>query len=502
MTTSSTILIIDDQPASRLVLEGLLAYKGYHLVSVSNGKDALQKTIELLPDLLLLDVMMPGMDGFEVCQKLRADPRIAEIPVIMVTALDDNASRMRGLEVGVDDFITKPINSTELLARVRTLTRLNQLRQFHIRELKAERDRTRAILEALGEAVIVTDMTGKIEYVNPAAVTLTGYSRSELVGRPWDVGQGEGLHKKILETIQAGKTWRGEIQQYHQDKSPYEASFTIAPLATPENDEPVGFVTVSRDITQLKEAERAKNKFVSNVSHELRTPLSVITLLSDNLETLYDTLEDQKRRQMIHNIQKHAQVLENLIDDVLMIARFDSQRIDTDCQLLNLAQLAHDEVDKLLPMAEQKSQHIWVNSSGRVVVSANEGHVRQIIRNLVNNAIKYTPEKGQICCECVILPVSQTTNGYQADWPGVSHLAAGQWVALRVSDNGIGITASHIPHLFERFYRVQAQQAVRGTGLGLSIAHELVTLHGGYIQAASTPGQGSTFAIYLPLAEE
>jgi DNA-binding response OmpR family regulator len=130
MRHSSTILIVDDEPAGRDTLEALLMAQGYNLAFASNGPEALAKAAELTPDLILLDVMMPGMDGFEVCRRLRTDPLLTEVPVIMVTALDDRDSRLRGIEAGADDFVTKPFDRAELRARVRTITRLNRYRRW------------------------------------------------------------------------------------------------------------------------------------------------------------------------------------------------------------------------------------------------------------------------------------------------------------------------------------------------------------------------------------
>ena len=128
MTYKSTILIVDDEPSARDTLEALLFREGYDLAFASNGPEALEKAATLTPDMILLDVMMPGMDGFQVCRKLRTDPLLAEVPVIMVTALDDRDSRLRGIEAGADDFVSKPFDRVELRARVRTTTRLNHIR--------------------------------------------------------------------------------------------------------------------------------------------------------------------------------------------------------------------------------------------------------------------------------------------------------------------------------------------------------------------------------------
>jgi DNA-binding response OmpR family regulator len=124
------ILIVDDDPPTRETLTTLLSDGSYELVTATNGTEALTIASELLPDLILLDVMMPVVDGFEVCRRLRADPRLAEVPIIMLTALDDRASRLRGLEAGADDFLNKPFDGSELRTRVRTITRLNRYRRL------------------------------------------------------------------------------------------------------------------------------------------------------------------------------------------------------------------------------------------------------------------------------------------------------------------------------------------------------------------------------------
>ncbi|MEN9936095.1 MAG: Cyclic di-GMP phosphodiesterase response regulator RpfG [Chloroflexota bacterium] len=125
-TSLSTILIVDDLPDTREILEEILSEPHHRLLLASSGPEALEQAVAHAPDLVLLDVMMPGMDGFEVCRRLRADPRTAEMPVILVTALDDRAARLRGFEAGADDFISKPVDRIELRARVRTITRLNR----------------------------------------------------------------------------------------------------------------------------------------------------------------------------------------------------------------------------------------------------------------------------------------------------------------------------------------------------------------------------------------
>jgi len=724
MNHASTILIVDDEPVERETMRILLSGRGYNLVVAPNGAEALEKASALAPDLILLDVMMPGMDGFEVCQRLRADPPLAEVPIIMVTALDDQPTRLRGLEVGADDFLTKPYDRLELRARVQTITRLNRYHRLLVErtqrqqaeeeirrrdlemallnhiittaastldarkilqvscevlahffdlpqatalllneerthlsvvaeyclppvrlaseqsqtayarrpastqksapsllghvipvagtpaaedllrgkiplvvpdaradsrlslvqaltgergivsvlalpvlirdqfagaieldaverhefseqdltlaqsvatavgqametgflyqklqryadsleetvahrtlELQTERDRTQSILEALGEAVVVTDVEGVIRYMNPASVALTGFSAEEAVGQTWRLWQSDTqppeTFAQMQATVRAGQMWRGEAVNRRKDGALYDAAMTVAPLFEPHvPGQPVGFVSVQRNITPLRQAEQLKDQFVSNVSHELRTPLSVITFISGNLDMLYERLDEAKRRKMIRDIREHTQTLNDLISRILEVSRIDGRHIPMKRERLDLAQLVREEVDQQMPLARAKSQTLNVMGVESLIVRGNDSQLRQVMRNLVNNAIKYTPEGGQITCEC-----SELTGGAVSEsaWPGSAGLAAGRWAAVRVLDTGIGISPQDLAHVFERFYRVSAQGNIPGTGLGLSIARELAELHDGHISAASTLGQGSVFAVYLPRVEE
>lgn len=167
--TTSHILIIDDEPAGRQVLEMLLLPQGYQLSMAENGPQGLAMASQLVPDLILLDVMLPGMDGFEVCKRLRSDALLAEIPIFMLTALDDYDSRLKGFEAGADDFLTKPVDGLELWARVRSITRVNR---YH--HLLSERARFQHLFELAPYGIALTDGNGIITLVNQALLRLTG----------------------------------------------------------------------------------------------------------------------------------------------------------------------------------------------------------------------------------------------------------------------------------------------------------------------------------------
>ncbi|MDH3676053.1 MAG: response regulator, partial [Anaerolineae bacterium] len=344
MEHTSTILIVDDEPTARRTLRALLLNQGYDLAVAANGTEALDMAAELRPDVILLDVMMPEMDGFEVCRRLRAGPELAEVPIIMVTALDDRGSRLEAIEAGADDFVSKPFDRVELRARVQATARLNRYRKLLV-------ERTR--------------------------------------------------------------------RQQAEDEARRR----------------------EHEIMLLQEVKRFQDEFISNASHELRTPLSAITLLSGNLDTLYDQLDEARRRKMIRDILKQTRTLNELVEGVLDISRLDQGRVSTERQETDLAKLIQDEVEHQLPLAQEKSQQLLVSGTEPLPVWGNKHQLQQIIRNVLSNAIKYTPTGGQIRCEGQLY---DRNHPLDSTWPDSEKLTTGGWVALRVVDEGLGIAPEHI----------------------------------------------------------
>ena len=180
MTTLLKVMLVDDEDDIRTIGNlSLSRVGGWQTVLAASGAEALEKAAVEKPDLILLDVMMPDMDGFEVCRRLRAEPSLMEVPIILLTALDDRESKLQGLKAGADDFLSKPFDRAELRARVRTITRLNRYRN-----LWAERAERESLTALAPDGILVVEAGGLIRFANAAGATLLGVENSaDLVGR-------------------------------------------------------------------------------------------------------------------------------------------------------------------------------------------------------------------------------------------------------------------------------------------------------------------------------
>ncbi len=274
MREASTILIVDDDPIARESLGALLSSKGYQIASAANGFEGLAQAAECVPDAVLLDVMMPGMNGFEVCKRLRADARLAEVPIIMVTALDDHDARLLGFRTGADDFISKPFDALELEARLRTITRLNRFRR-----LTTERARFEWIIEHSQDGYLILDDLGEIGYANSKAKLYLGlpYDDDALLGQDFI----DLVRQRYR--CQPSDAWQVWPEQPAQPVArflvqPETATARACWLQVEAPDLPgvaeMGQVICLRDVTAQQALQRDIYSFQSLVSHKLITPLN------------------------------------------------------------------------------------------------------------------------------------------------------------------------------------------------------------------------------------
>jgi CheY-like chemotaxis protein len=279
MKATSTILIVDDETTGQETLEALLLPLNFKLAFAGDGAEALAKAAALIPDLILLDVMMPGMDGFEACRRLRAHPLLAEVPIIMITALDDRDSRIRGIEAGADDFISKPFDRCELRARVQTMMRLNRYRRLLLERAKFE-----WVLEHTDDGYMMVSDSDTILYANPKARLYLGLpadKQEPIVHTFLELAQKQYCCEPERAwtnwpRLAAGATGGATLSSPRylmRPESPIAHAFWLQVDVLPIPSRPDASRLVRlRDVTAQKILQRDMWQFHAMVSHKLRTP--------------------------------------------------------------------------------------------------------------------------------------------------------------------------------------------------------------------------------------
>lgn len=291
-----TILIVDDNRLQRQYLTALLSNEGYKLALADSGFGALTQAAELMPDLILLDVMMPEMNGFEVCQQLRMAPLLAETPIIMVTALDDRKSRLKGIEAGADDFIVKPFDHLELRARIRTLTRLNRQRQWRqfqleqaLQELRQSEEKFSNLFHYSNDAIFIHDVDGKILDVNQKVLSQFGYTRSEILSRQiQELNPPDALEtvNKALQQISHDGFVKFEIEFCRKNGDTFPAEVSSSKFEISGQQVIQGIV---RDITERKQAELRLSSVLNTVGEGIITidPTSTMVMVNQEVQSIF-----------------------------------------------------------------------------------------------------------------------------------------------------------------------------------------------------------------------
>ena len=485
MPVPSKILIVDDEINAVRMLRGLLIPDGYNVLTAHSGAEALTVAMRETPDVVLLDVMMPDMDGYEVCAKLRADLRLANVPILLLTALDDQESRIHGLEAGADDFISKPFDSFELRARLRTITRLNRFRQLY-----EERARLEAAIAYAPYGVVLAELDGQILQRNAAFVRLLAPIATEIDNFYSYLPAETAL--KLKQSIASDPITLTPLETALNvalnPATVVEISFALVPW---EGRRIVHFVV--RDLTEAKQfnearqiaeaANQAKSEFLASMSHELRTPLNVILGMAEILrkKTLGDLNRDQQ--ESVASVEESGRYLLSLINDILDLSKIEAGMLQLDIQEAAVRDVVESSLRFVREAAHRKK--ITLESSYRqeiLYLHVDARRLKQILVNLLANSVKFTPEGGHITIE-----VSQPIDRHQ--------------ISFSVQDNGIGIDEKDLPKLFKSFQQIDSalNRKYAGTGLGLSLVKRMTEMHGGTVAVASKPGQGARFTITLPL---
>ena len=511
MATPSTILIVEDHAANRDTLTELLDNPDFRLVEAEDGPTTLKLAAELLPDLILLDVMMPGMDGFEVCRRLRATPALAEVPVVMVTALDDRESRLTGIRCGADDFVIKPFDSSELRARVQTITRLNRYARLHRERAKVEEATQQireqaALIDQAAEPIVVTDLAGVVQFWNPGAATMFGTpaatARGQRLADLINMGDSALLERAQAQTLRTGE-WRGDLLALRLVGGNVIAHSHWTLLRHPDGS-PRSILAVSTDQTEFKQlqaqffrAQRLESigALASGVAHDLNNVLAPILMA---VELLRPQAADANANEIIDIIETSARRGAGMVEQILSFARGRTDGpviLQVRHLIADLSRMMKDTFPPNIRCVSHVSADLWP-------VRGDPTQLYQVLLNLCVNARDAMPDRGTITIAANNLTREATLAASQPASPA-SHdpaLPAGRYVVLTVTDNGTGIPPELQQKIFEPFFSTKAPG--KGTGLGLATVKQIVTGLGGFLQLHSEVGAGTQFKIHLPATGE
>jgi two-component system phosphate regulon sensor histidine kinase PhoR len=374
----------------------------------------------------------------------------------------------------------KEVGTDELGSLARSLNANADKMQRTINELASEKNRITAILESMQAGVLATDSEGRVTLMNQALARILEVDTQACQGRKaLEIVRNAEL-KGIFDTV---LTEKRELTATLELTLSSPRSFEIVAVPLYETSPHLaGVVAVLHDITRQKKLETIRKDFVANVSHELRTPLTSIRGFAETL--LEGALEDEKNnRRFVEIIKNHAMHLSNLTMDLLTLATLESDTIALNYEPVDFESLLREAVESIKPLGSEKEQEVTLSIADELpVIEADREKLRQVLRNLLDNAIKFTPEGGRIYVEAAL-----SSNGRS--------------IEVHVRDSGIGIPSSDLPRIFERFYRVDKARSrdQGGTGLGLAIVKHIVEAHKGKVDVKSSLGQGSDFGFSLPV---
>jgi len=500
-----TVLLVDDNPQNLKVLYETLKDKGYRLLIANDGEKALDLAHRHHPEVILLDIMMPEMDGYEVCERLKADPRTVDTAVVFLSALDDLQAKVRGFSLGGADYISKPFQSQEVIARVSTHARVIRLeRELQARNRELQGDQAR-ILNSISEGIYGLDEDGVIEFANPAAGMVMGCEVEALVGCSFfDLHFSTAVDNKDSLPVMA--TCKQGIAENQRDIRMLRADGTSFPAeyrATPKLDggELHGAVVVFRDITVELENEEAleearatvqeqrdqlahtsrlttMGEMAAGFAHEVNQPLTAITNYA------------RVSKRMMAKEQPDLPLLQETLDKIEAQSHRASEIIRRIRRFMKKPATGKEvlAVPALLEDTRQFAEVDMRNNEGGIELDLEEGlpdvladpvQVQQVALNLIRNALEATRSAG-------------------SDSPVVvsAHRCGEQCVRIQVVDHGVGVPEEAEDKLFHPFYTTKDD----GMGIGLATCRSLIQAQGGDIGFERPEGEGACFFFTLPVA--
>jgi two-component system cell cycle sensor histidine kinase/response regulator CckA len=509
------ILIVDDERHNRQLLEVMLSTEGFLLDTACSGEEALGLVAKQPPDLILLDIMMPGMDGYEVARRIKANPLTRSIPVVMITALDDRKAMLLGLSAGAEDFLAKPVDRTELSMRVRNLLRLKTLgdsQERYSKMLETEVGRRsvdlveserlyRSTFDGAPVGIVHVGLDGRWLRVNQRLCDLLGYAAEEL--QTVSGNEAALFSEAVVGEVESYRRMaEGTLDRYRIDEKQYKRSdgtLVWARVNVSVHRDSEGnaahFIKVIEDITerralesQMRQASKmdAVGQLASGIAHDFNNLLSVILSYSHLLAA--DLKEGDPMRADLNEIQGAGLRAVALTRQLLAFSR---QQV-LQPQIVNLTEIVGGLENMLRRLIGEDVELTVIGSTGVGKILVDPGQVEQVIVNLAVNARDAMPRGGKLTLETseVVLDAS-----YAAEHVGAR---PGPHVMLAVSDTGIGMDKATQARMFEPFFTTK--EVGKGTGLGLATVFGIVRQSEGTIGVYSELGKGTVFKIYFPTA--
>ncbi|MBA3818041.1 MAG: response regulator [Deltaproteobacteria bacterium] len=504
------ILIVDDFEPNLVALEAVLAPLGHRLVRAASGEGALKRLLEQDFALILLDVMMPTLDGYQTAAMIRDRERSRHTPIIFVSAINrSHNDLMHGYAQGAVDYILKPYDPDILRAKVDVFVQFYRTREENKRQesLLRARDRERDVMrlevrearvargeaeayrflaESIPQQVWAADADGGLDYVNPVVVHYFGQPASTILGNGWLAV----LHPD--DVALATTTWQHSLTT----GEPYEIEFRLRRSdgeyrwhlgrAVPErglDGRIVRWFGTNTDIhdrrrieSQLRAATRSRDDLLATVSHDLRDPLGAISLATALLRRSATTPDLDRA---VGSIERATARMEALLRDLLDISSIESGHLSITPEPCAASYLIEEAVALIASRAVAKGLALETRLPAHdATVLCDKGRILQVFSNLLGNAVKFTPAGGTL---------------------SIATVPERHCVTFVVGDTGPGIAPTELAHVFERFWK-SGDQGTAGTGLGLAICQGIIEQHGGTIRVDSELGRGTSFSFTIPIA--
>ena len=473
------ILVVDDEKVIRGGCREVLTQEGYEVLLAESGEQGLKMIEEEHFDIILLDLMMPGLSGFDVLSHVkRLHP---DTSIIIITGYATIENSIEAMRKGAFDFIPKPFSPEQLRVVVsKAIEHTGALK-----DIANEKSRMHGLVDLLSNGVMVSDAEKKLVLANPAFMKIMGFQGKDIIGKPFTVlVKNEQLQEMIENALSLTEDASTELtQELEVEESGENKKAVYVARCRPFRDRigrNLGVIAVLNDITYLTEINQLKTDFVSMVSHEIKNPMSSVLA---QIKVVQDELAGSvtpKQKDILGRVSEKIYGLINLSSELLNLAQKEAGLATLERTQCDISAILKEQVDFHYPKARAKGIQLELDQLPDLPpVFANKQNMEEVFSNLITNAITYTSGKGKIT---------------------VSARPENLYLCISVSDTGMGIEKEDLDRIFDRFYRVKNEKTryIIGTGLGLPIVKGIVEAHNGMIRVESKPDSGSTFSVYIP----